>query len=70
MRSRILQGLQAQGQTVMMMPWVPAQIPEFTCLAYTNSVVEVVPIRAIMQGDASVDYNPDRIKIGQLSFAR
>ncbi|MGF1524413.1 MAG: aminotransferase class IV [Leptolyngbyaceae cyanobacterium] len=69
LRSRIVQSLQVRGQTVMMTPWEPAQIAQFTCLAYTNSVVEVVPIRGVLQGAMSVHYNPDHAKIGELDAA-
>lgn len=69
MRSRLVQGLQAQGCSVIMASWQPEQIPQFTDLAYSNSVLEVVPIRAVLRGTASVNYNPDHGKIRQLNTA-
>jgi len=58
LRSRLIKGLQAQGQTVTTTPWTPEQIAQFTTLAYTNSVMEVVPIRRVLQKTASVNFNP------------
>ena len=69
LRSRLLQGLQAQGQTVMMTPWTPEQVQQFSFLAYTNSVFEVIPVHTVLQGDSSVNYNPDQSKTVQLTLA-
>ncbi|MBE7381678.1 MAG: aminotransferase class IV [Leptolyngbya sp. SIO1E4] len=69
LRSRLVQGLQAQGHTVMRIPWTPEQVTQFTCLAYTNSVVEVIPIRSVLRGAASVNYNPDHGKLRYLDTA-
>ncbi|MDB9526033.1 aminotransferase class IV [Oscillatoria sp. CS-180] len=66
MRSRILQGLQAQHQPVCIQPWTAAIVRRFTFLAYTNSVVEVAPIHTVLQGASSVNYNPDHRKSAQL----
>ena len=69
MRSRLLQGLQQQQQTVLTAAWTPQQVNQFSFLAYTNSVVEVVPIRAVLQEASSVNYNPDYGKVKQLTRA-
>jgi 4-amino-4-deoxychorismate lyase len=69
LRSRLLQGLQAQQQTVLVEPWNLEQIAQFTVLAYTNSVMEVIPIHTVLQGSSSVNYNPDHEKIEQLTAA-
>ena len=69
LRSRLLEGLQAQGNTVRTDPWSPQQVVQFTDLAYSNSVLEVVPIREVLQGSTAVNYNPDHDKIQQLSYA-
>jgi 4-amino-4-deoxychorismate lyase len=69
MRSRILQGLQAQQRSVHTEVWTPAHIAKFSVLAYTNSVYEVIPIHAVLQGSSSVDYNPDHGKIEELAIA-
>ncbi|NEQ44769.1 MAG: aminotransferase class IV [Leptolyngbya sp. SIOISBB] len=69
MRSRILQGLQAHHQTPHMTPWDGDRIARLAYLVYTNSVMEVIPIRTVLQGTASVNYNPDQGKIQQLTKA-
>jgi len=69
LRSRLVQGLQAQQQTVQTEPWPPDLCARLTYLAYTNSVSEVVPIHTVLQGTASVNYNPDHGKTAQLTQA-
>ena len=69
MRSRLLQGLQQQQQTVLTAAWTPQRVSQFSFLAYTNSVVEVVPIQTVLQGASSVNYNPDYGKVKQLTLA-
>ena len=69
MRSRLLQGLQRQQQTVLTAAWTPQRVSQFSFLAYTNSVVEVVPIQTVLQGTSSVNYNPDYGKVKQLTLA-
>ncbi|RZM77208.1 aminotransferase class IV [Leptolyngbya iicbica] len=69
MRSLVMQGFQAQHQTVQTAPWLPTQVSQFTYLAYTNSVMPVVPIHTVLQGTASVNYNPDQDQTQQLMNA-
>jgi len=69
LRSRLINGLETQPQTVQIAPWTPELIAQFTYLAYTNSVYEVVPIHTVLQGTASVNYNPDHGKTTQLQQA-
>ena len=69
MRSRLLQGLQQQQQTVLTAAWTPQRVSQFSFVAYTNSVVEVVPIQTVLQGASSVNYNPDYGKVKQLNLA-
>lgn len=69
LRSRLITGLETQHQTVQTTPWTPDQCAQLTYLAYTNSVYEVVPIHTILQGTASVNYNPDHGKTAQLTQA-
>ncbi|MEM9003018.1 MAG: aminotransferase class IV [Cyanobacteria bacterium P01_F01_bin.86] len=69
LRSRLITGLQAQGQTVITAPWHSSQIDQFTYLAYTNSVLEVIPLKGVLQGTVSVNYNPDYEKTRQLNAA-
>ena len=69
MRSRLVEGLQLQGHTVRTDSWGPQCIAQFTDLAYTNSILEVIPVQGVLQGSASVNYNPDYGKIQQLNNA-
>lgn len=69
LRSRLINGLKAQHQTVQTVPWTRERVAQFTYLAYTNSVYEVVPIHTVLQGTASVNYNPDHGKTMQLTQA-
>ncbi|WP_239112361.1 aminotransferase class IV [Halomicronema sp. CCY15110] len=69
LRSRLMQGLQVQHQVVQTCPWDATQVSQFTYLAYTNSVMAVVPIHTVLQGNASVNYNPDQGKTQQLTKA-
>ena len=69
LRSRLVQGLQAQGHRVEEQMWTPAQTTQFTCLAYTNSVLEVIPIQTVLRSATSVNYNPDHSRIQQLNAA-
>lgn len=69
LRSRLIQGLEQQGIAVIQQPWTVAIVAQFKTLAYSNSVVAVTPIRSILQGTASVNYNPDYEKIAELNAA-
>lgn len=68
-RSHMEAGLRRQDSSVITQPWEPAQVERFTTLAYTNSVVGVVPIRRILRRTEFVDYNPDYEKLRQLASA-
>lgn len=68
LRSRLIQGLEGY-EPVQISPWTPEQVSQFTFLAYTNSVLEVVPIRRVLQGSSSVNYNSDYDKVQQLTRA-
>ncbi len=69
MRSRLIRGLQAQGHTVCTQPWTPDQIAQFTYLAYSNSVLEIVPMHTVLQGNTSVHYNADQDRFNELRQA-
>lgn len=69
LRSRLLQGLRAHHHDVKTAVWDSEQVARFSYLAYTNSVMEVIPIRTVLQGTASVNYNPDHGKTQQLTAA-
>ncbi len=69
MRSRVIQGLQENHQTLHITPWDVDQVTRLSYLAYTNSVMGVIPIHTVLQVTASVNYNPDQGKIQQLTQA-
>ncbi len=58
-RSRLLQGLTTQGYGVQQQPWDGTVRSRLTHLAYSNSAVEVVPIRRILCDGEPMNYNPD-----------
>jgi 4-amino-4-deoxychorismate lyase len=69
MRSRLIHGLQAQGQSVHTQPWTIEQVQQFTFLAYSNSVLEIVPIHTTLQGTTSIHYEPQYEKVQALNAA-
>ncbi len=64
MRDRIISGLQCQNRAVLESPWTPALVDHLRALAYSNCVVEVVPIRQILTNAKNLWYppNPDVIQ--------
>ena len=48
MRAQLLKALQKQQQTVIEVPWTSEMVREFEAIAYTNSVVEIVPIHTVL----------------------
>lgn len=62
-RLHILDYLEQRGDRVSHTPWSPGAIPQFEALAYSNSVVQVVPIHTVwghtVLGDRSrLELNP------------
>jgi branched-subunit amino acid aminotransferase/4-amino-4-deoxychorismate lyase len=47
-RAWLIQRLRAQSIEVRELPWTPDRVANFTAMAYTNCVVEVVPIRQLL----------------------
>jgi branched-subunit amino acid aminotransferase/4-amino-4-deoxychorismate lyase len=58
-RQQIIQHLNNQGKTVREIPWDGETIAQFESLAYSNCVVEFVPIRQVIWGDRILQYNVD-----------
>lgn len=58
MRSQILNWLQSQQIRVREEPWTPQLVTQFEAIAYTNSVVEMIPIHTVEQASGSLQYNP------------
>jgi 4-amino-4-deoxychorismate lyase len=56
-RAWLIQRLRTQSIEVRELPWTPDRVAGFTAMAYTNCVVEVVPIRQLRNGDGR-GYDP------------
>ncbi len=57
-RSHIYSYLQTQNQTIRENPWTPEIINKLETLAYTNSVVEIIPIHTVIHPCQQLQYNP------------
>ncbi|MEA5620270.1 aminotransferase class IV [Cronbergia sp. UHCC 0137] len=47
-----------QLQNVIQEPWTPEIAQEFEAIAYTNSVMEIIPIHTVQQPTGLLKYNP------------
>lgn len=56
LRSQLIFWLKCQNEEVIQEPWTEDVIRHFEAIAYTNCVMEVIPIHTIIQGDAQVSY--------------
>jgi len=57
-RSQLVKWLQSQQHQVQEEPWTMELVKEFEAIAYTNSVVETLPIHTVKQPAGSLEYNP------------
>lgn len=58
MRSQLLNWLKASEQPVKEEPLTPKLIRSLEALAYSNCVVEIIPLREVIQATGSLQYNP------------
>jgi len=58
MRSQLINYLQNQQQPIQEAPWSVELVRKFEAIAYTNSVVEIIPIHTVYQLTGSLQYNP------------
>ncbi len=65
-RSQIIQWLQNQQLQVREEPWTPQLVTGFEAIAYTNSVVEIIPIHTVEQASGSLQYNPNHANFLQI----
>jgi branched-subunit amino acid aminotransferase/4-amino-4-deoxychorismate lyase len=56
-RQQIIQHLNRQGKTVQEIPWDRTTIAQFEGLAYSNCVVELVPIRQVIWADRTLVFS-------------
>jgi 4-amino-4-deoxychorismate lyase len=57
-RSQLIDWLQNQQQVVVEEAWTSELVKGFEAIAYTNSVVEVIPIHTVHQLTESLQYDP------------
>ncbi|MBW4618753.1 MAG: aminotransferase class IV [Cyanosarcina radialis HA8281-LM2] len=57
-RSHLLDWLQTQNREVGQVPWDEDFVSGLSAIAYTNSVVQVVPIREAIYGDRKITFDP------------
>jgi 4-amino-4-deoxychorismate lyase len=65
-REQLIQYLHNRQIPVRQEPWTAEFIPGFEAIAYTNSVVEVVPIHTVQHQTGSLQYNPHHSILQQL----
>ncbi|NEO01279.1 MAG: 4-amino-4-deoxychorismate lyase, partial [Moorea sp. SIO3I7] len=58
MRSHLIEWLTCQNQRVCEEPWSPELVRQLEAIAYTNCVVEVVPIHRVIQENSERAYDP------------
>lgn len=68
-RSQILDAASRQGLRIGLAPWLPTQVWEFEALAYSNAVVEVVPIRQVLRSIPAQPMERQRYDGGQAAIA-
>lgn len=57
-RSQLLNWLLRYHNQVRQSPWLPDEVQGFEAIAYTNSVVEVIPIHTVIQPTSQLHYDP------------
>ncbi len=66
MRSQLLNWLEAQGHPAILEPWTTEVVSGFEALAYSNSVVEVIPICEVFSENQFMAYLPSHQGFSQL----
>ncbi len=56
-RARLIQAFKSIGQDVTKTPWTADVVKKFECLAYSNCVVEVLPIHTVEIGKIKLNYS-------------
>lgn len=57
-RSQLVNWLMKKQQVVREEPWTPELVKSFEAIAYSNSVVETVPIHTVILPVGKLEYNP------------
>ncbi|NET35731.1 MAG: 4-amino-4-deoxychorismate lyase [Cyanothece sp. SIO1E1] len=58
-RSQLVNWLKSQDQPLQQLPWTSEIGMGFEAIAYTNSVVEIVPIHTVLQSGKKIRYDPN-----------
>ncbi|WP_042341353.1 aminotransferase class IV [Calothrix sp. PCC 7507] len=66
MRTQIINWLTNQQQQVKEEPWTAELVKGLEAIAYTNSVVEIIPIHTVKQPSGSLQYDPYHFSFQQL----
>jgi branched-subunit amino acid aminotransferase/4-amino-4-deoxychorismate lyase len=65
-RDRLISGLRCQNREVLESPWSPALIDHLRLLAYSNCVVEVIPIVQVRSAAAIREYSINPVVLAEL----
>lgn len=65
-RSQLIDWLRSRNCRVQETPWEAQQVLEFEAIAYTNSVVEVIPIHTVLNSHTQLNYDPFHPRLEQL----
>ncbi|WP_392531544.1 aminotransferase class IV [Nostoc sp. C117] len=66
LRSQLINWLQKHQQPIQQEPWSIELVERFSAIAYTNSVVEIIPIHTVHQPTGSLQYNPHHPSFQQI----
>lgn len=58
MRQQLINYLHTQQQVVREEPWTPELVKKFEAIAYSNCVVEIIPIHTVIQQTGKLEYDP------------
>ena len=65
-RSHIIKYLDKTQTPIHQEPWTPELVENLEAIAYSNSVVEIIPIHTVQKSSGSLEYNPDHHCFSQL----
>ncbi|WP_017653545.1 aminotransferase class IV [Fortiea contorta] len=66
MRTQIIKWLTNQQQAVKEEPWTQELVKGLEAIAYSNSVVEIIPIHSVKQPSGSLQYDPNHLSFQQI----
>ncbi len=65
-RAKLIKWLLQEQQVVQERPWTAELVQNLEAIAYTNSVVEIIPIHTVKEAARSLEYNPYHPSFQQL----